>query len=71
MQFIGGTRQLSPREFGLLGIENVAYVKAVTVKGEGAFAVHAADGSQIAVLGDRELACAVVRQHDMEPVSVH
>jgi hypothetical protein len=71
MQFLEGLRQLSQRELGLLGIEDFAYVKPVVVDGAGAFAVHAADGSQIAVLGNRELAFAVVRQHDMEPVSVH
>ena len=72
MQFIEGIRrQLSQRELGLLGIEDVAYVKRVVLDGTAAFAVHAADGSQIAVLADRELACAMVRQHEMEPVSVH
>lgn len=71
MQFIEGIRQLSQRELGLLGIEDVAYVKRVVVDGTAAFSVHAADGSQIAVLDDRDLAFAVVRQHDMEPVSVH
>jgi hypothetical protein len=71
MQFIEGLRQLSQRELGLLGIEDLAYVKPVEVEGAVAFAVHAADGSQIAVLADRDLAFATVRQHDMEPVSVH
>jgi hypothetical protein len=41
------------------------------IDGAGAFAVHAANGTQIAVMADREVAFAVVRQHDMEPVSVH
>lgn len=64
-------RLLSARELGLLGVQDVAYVKHVVVDGSNAFAVHAADGTQIAVLPDRALAFAVVRQHDMEPVSVH
>ena len=29
-----------------------------------------ADGTEIAVMPDREVACAAIRQHDMEPVSV-
>jgi len=33
--------------------------------------VHAADGTQITVLPDREIALATVRQHDLEPLSVH
>lgn len=71
MQFVEGFKRLSPRELGLLGIEDLAYVKAVIVDGVPGFAVHAADGSQIAVMPDRDVAFAVVRQHDMEPVSVH
>lgn len=71
MQFTEGVRMLSQRELGLLGISDLAYVKHVIVDGADAFAVHAADGSQIAVLANRDLAFAMVRQHDLEPVSVH
>jgi hypothetical protein len=71
MQFIEGIKQLSTRELGLLGMSDIAYVKPVVVDGSSVFAVHAADGSRIAVVPDRDLAFAVVRQHDMEPVSVH
>ena len=52
-------------------MEDVAYVKSVVVDGADVFAVHAADGTQIALTANREIAFAVVRQHDMEPVSVH
>ena len=71
MRFIAGSRELSSQEFGLLGLEDVAYVKHVGVDGTEGFAVHAADGTQMAVLPSRELAFAVVRQNDLEPVSVH
>jgi hypothetical protein len=71
MQFIEGMKALSERELGVLGMEDVAYVKRIDVDGSDAFAVHAADGTQIAVMANREVAFAVVRQHDMEPVSVH
>jgi hypothetical protein len=71
MQFTEGTRSLSPRELGLLGIENVAYVKRVIRDGVEGFAVHAADGTEIAVIATRDLAFAVIRQNGMEPVSVH
>jgi hypothetical protein len=64
-------RQISPREFALLGMQDLAYVKPVIVNGVTAFAVHAADGTQVAVLPDREIAVATVRQHDLEPLSVH
>jgi hypothetical protein len=71
MQFIESLRHLSANELGVLGMEDVAYVKHVVVDGTDAFSVHAANGTQIAVMADREVAFAVVRQHDMEPVSVH
>lgn len=35
------------------------------------YSVHAADGERIALVGDRELAFAAARQHEMNPVSVH
>ncbi|HVC56625.1 MAG TPA: DUF1150 family protein [Stellaceae bacterium] len=71
MQFMAGLRQLSAQELGLLGMHDVAYVKAVIDDGVAQYAVHAADGAQITVLATRDLAFAVVRQNDMEPVSVH
>jgi hypothetical protein len=64
-------RQMSSRELALFGMQDLAYVKAVLIDGTTAFAVHAADGTQITVLPDREIALATVRQHDLEPLSVH
>jgi len=71
MHFIEGIRRLSARELGLLGVNDVAYIKRIVEDGTEGFAVHAADGTRIAVLADREFAFIVVRQNDMEPVSVH
>jgi len=62
---------ISPRDFAAIGLEDIAYVKPVTVKGATAYAIHAADGTQMAIVANRELAMATVIQHDMEPVSVH
>jgi len=54
------------------GLEQVAYVKPITLEnGETAFAIHAADGQEVAVLAERAVAFAAVRQNDLEPVSVH
>ena len=71
MQFIDGMRHLSANELGMLGMADVAYIKPVLVDGTEAFAVHAADGTQMAVIADRDMAFAVVRQHELEPLSVH
>lgn len=71
MNEIERLRQLSAREMALFGAQDVAYVKPVIVNGVTAYAVHAADGTQIAVLPDREIAFATLRTHDLEPLSVH
>ncbi|MBV9016518.1 MAG: DUF1150 family protein [Alphaproteobacteria bacterium] len=71
MQLIDGFRHLSPNELGMLGMADVAYIRPVVVEGTEAFAVHAADGTQMAVIADRDMAFAVVRQHELEPLSVH
>ncbi|HJT06362.1 MAG TPA: DUF1150 family protein [Stellaceae bacterium] len=64
-------RQISAQEFALLGMQDVAYIRRVVVNDEAGFAIHAADGTEVAVLPSRDLAFATVRQHDLEPVSVH
>ena len=63
--------KLNSNELGNLGIENIAYVKTVTVDGEKLHAIHAADGTPLTVVSDRNLAFATVSQHDMQPMSVH
>jgi hypothetical protein len=63
--------EITAQDLRILGLEQLAYVKPVTIDGQTAFAVHAADGTEIAVMSDRAIAVAAVQQHDLEPVSVH
>lgn len=35
------------------------------------FAVHDAEGAQLALVADRRMAFALARKHDMHPVTVH
>ncbi|MEM8776322.1 MAG: DUF1150 family protein [Pseudomonadota bacterium] len=35
------------------------------------YAVHSAEGERLALVRDRNLAFALARQHDMDPVTVH
>jgi len=66
------TEAFSEQELAAWGVNDVAYVKAVTKDDGGhGYAIHAADGTQMAVMADRDVAFAAVRQHDMEPLSVH
>ncbi|HTV45306.1 MAG TPA: DUF1150 family protein [Stellaceae bacterium] len=71
MDQIERIRHMSARELALFGMQDLAYIKPVVSDGKPGYAVHAADGTQIAVLSDREVAFATVRQHDLEPLSVH
>jgi len=71
MKEFEGIRNISSRELAVFGMQDLAYVKPVVVNGVTGFAVHAADGTQVAVLPDREIALATIRQHDLEPLSVH
>jgi hypothetical protein len=71
MQTIEQMRQMTTNDLAMLGMQDIAYVKPVLVDGTEGFAVHAADGTQMALIANRDLAFAVVRQNEMEPVSVH
>lgn len=66
-----GLRQMSVRDFARWGLQDVAYVKHGVVNDQEGWSIHAADGSHIGFAPDRELAIAAVRQHDLEPYSVH
>jgi len=71
MNKIQGVRQMSARELALLGMQDIAYVKRAVVNDAPGYSVHAADGTPIATFADRDVAFAIVRQHDLEPLSVH
>ena len=66
-----GFKTLTQAEWQASMLNQVAYIKPVLENGEPAFSVHAADGTQLAIISDRETAFQAVRQHDLEPVSVH
>lgn len=63
--------------------EELVYVKPVAVASlpeevrnqiqgaETVFAVHDAEGTQLALVADRELAFTLARQHDKVPMTVH
>jgi hypothetical protein len=64
-------RHISEAQLAQLGLQQVAYVKAVVFNGAPGFAIHAADGTPMAVAGDREVAMAAILQHEMLPAWVH
>lgn len=64
-------RQISEQQLAVLGVSHIAYLKPVVVNGVQGIAIHAADGTPMAVAGSRDIAAAVVVQHEMLPLSVH
>jgi hypothetical protein len=71
MQTIEQMRSMTANDLAMFGMQDIAYVKPVVVEGNESYAIHAADGTQMALIGDRDIAFAVVRQNELEPVSVH
>jgi hypothetical protein len=64
-------RMLSAEDLGRLGVAQIAYVKPVVVNGAVAFAIHAADGTPMAVAETPDVAFAAILQHELLPALVH
>ena len=54
-----------------LGLDEVAYIKPIVEEGENIFGIFAADGEQIGVAPEFDLARAMTIQSDLYPVNVH
>ena len=64
-------RNLTQSDWLAFGLDDLAYLKPAVVDGKPVYAIHAADGSQLALAQNREVGIAAMRQHDLEPVSLH
>jgi len=64
-------RHMTTDQLGALGVSHIAYVKQAVVNGTAGFAIHAADGTPMALAEDRATAMAAIVQHEMVPLSVH
>jgi hypothetical protein len=62
---------MSEHAFAMLGVEDVAYIREVTVDGNKAWAIIGGDGTSLALAPNRELAFAAALQADRTPVSAH
>jgi hypothetical protein len=62
---------ISQAQLALLGMEEIAFVKPVMTDKGPAFAIHAADGTPMAIASDAILAHAAIIQHDMLPSLVN
>ncbi len=64
-------RKMSTKDLALLGLSNVAYVKPIGISNGVQYAIHAADGTTIAIMPDLESALITLQENDLEPHSVH
>lgn len=64
-------RRLTEDQLMKLGMASLAYVKPVVLDGRAVYAIHAADGSPMAMAADCEMAVAAIVQHEMVPALVH
>lgn len=63
---------MSEADFASWGVPEVAFVKRVIdMEGAIGWSIHAADGTQMGLAPSRDLAFAAIKQHELEPVSVH
>ncbi len=73
--FIPGTivdiHHISVSQLASLGLEEIAFVKPVMTENGPAFAIHAADGTPMAIASNAPLAAAAIIQNDMLPSLVH
>ncbi|MCR6630524.1 MAG: DUF1150 domain-containing protein [Magnetospirillum sp.] len=69
-------KPMSEADFASWGMPDMAFVKRIAfenAEGENAegWSIHAADGTQMGLAPSREIAFAAIRQHELEPLSVH
>jgi hypothetical protein len=62
---------ISREQLAQLGMQQIAYIKPVVVDDNACFAIHAADGTPLALAGELDVAWRAVFEHDMVPVRVH
>lgn len=54
-----------------LGVNQIAYIKPVEEEGRKAYAVYAADGTQLSIMDDRETAEELISYNNLQQVTVH
>ncbi len=62
---------ISEMIMSMMGVDRFAYVKKITSEEEKGYAVHAADGTQLAVFENQQDAFVSIIKHNLQPVSIH
>jgi hypothetical protein len=64
-------KSLSQQDFLAFGMEHVAYIRNVTLMNKPLFAIHAADGTPIAMTESEDAALQAISHHDLDAVRLH
>lgn len=66
-------KEMTPRDFLKIGIDEIAYVRPMSVRGaaQKVYAIHAADGTQLSVMETLDLARATLAHNDLMQVTLH
>lgn len=70
-EFVADVRHMTTGQLRELGVSSVVYLRAGTMDGQPAYAIHAADGTAMALVEDIELAVDLVAERGMAFVTVH
>lgn len=71
MKQVFSARTMSVQDFAALGIADLAFVKPVVHDGIRIYEIHSADGTLVGNAPSWAIAATLVRQHELEPASVH
>ncbi len=58
-------------DFANYGLATMAYIKPIRAGDNVFYAVHAANGTFLHQYADRETAYAALRQHELQPLTIH
>jgi hypothetical protein len=64
-------RQMTRAQLRQLGVSRLVYLRSGMRHGEPAFAIHAADGTAMAIVEDIDVAVEIVTEQGMVFVAVH
>ena len=68
---ITNVRHITPGQLRQLGVARLVYLRQGTINGETAYAIHAADGSQVAIVEDIDVAIELVAEHGLMFATIH
>ena len=68
---ITNVRHITPGQLRRLGVARMVYLRRGTINGEVAYAIHAADGSEVAIVEDVDVAVELVAEHGLIFATVH